>query len=151
MSDSIREQIGIALKSRLETILVSNDYNFDSGLSVYRARNNFDEEDLPALTFWLNSDLNDKTYSSNTRVMSVDIESFLLSDESDNDSQINKLLADIQLCMGTNTVEFNGLIEGLKETISEPAYPDSGSEVISASVTYEITYKTKQNNPYLSP
>ncbi|RLA02158.1 MAG: hypothetical protein DRQ47_07160, partial [Gammaproteobacteria bacterium] len=68
-----------------------------------------------------------------------------------NDALANKIIADAQTCLGTYDESMMSLIEGFNETNTEPIYPESGSEVISARLTYEIKYLTVKGDPTLQP
>lgn len=151
--DSIREQITQALFVRLETLLTTNGYNVDVGANANRAKKNYDEEELPALSLWVLNEVTTNKYSSHQKKMIVDIESFkLIKDEVLPDDAIaNQMIADIQKCVGTYDAPLMELIEGLKETNTEPIYPDDGSDIISVRVTYEITYMMVKGDPYLQP
>lgn len=151
--DSIREQIILAIFFRLLTITTANGYNIPVADNANRARKNYDEEDLPALSLWPGLEVSVNQYGNTERKMVIDIESIkLLDDESlSNDAIANQMIADVQKCMGTYDAAVSGLIDGMQETNTEPIYPDDGSNVISTRVTYEITYKTVKGNPYLQP
>lgn len=151
--DSIREQITQALFSRLKTILITNGYNVDAAANANRAKRNYDELELPALTLWAGNEVNTSQYGNDQKKMIADIEVFkLLADETLTDDAIaNQMIADIQKCVGTYDASFRDFIDGLQETNTEPIYPDEGSNVISVRVAYEITYTTVKGDPYSQP
>lgn len=154
MADSIREKIAKSLVARLELILVSNGYTIDFGLNVNRAKKSYDELELPAVSLWLNQESAEVLFGNDARLMFVDIELMNVVDENETrstDVLANNMIADIQRCLGTYDQVLMDLIEGLRETNTEPIYPDSGSNIISARLTYEIKYVTVRGDPYLQP
>jgi len=152
MADSIREQIAQAIVTRLETILTVNTYVFNSGQNVNRAKKNYDEEDLPAMTLWQGVEISKKEYGHSKKTMVIDIESMRITDDVlTDDAQANQMIADIQRCIGTYDASLMSLIEGVTETNTEPVYPSDGSDIISAKVTYEFVYNMVNGDPYLQP
>lgn len=154
MADSIREKISKALETRLKTIRVSSGYSEDFGFNVNRAKRSYSDDELPAITLWLGSESVKNEYGNDKRTLIIDIELMNLISDAEtltNDALANKLIADIQKCMGTYDQSLMDLIEGVQETSTEPIYPDSGSEIITARITYEIKYLTVKGDPYLQP
>lgn len=151
--DSIREQIIQAIFARLETITTANGYNVSVADNANRAKKNYDEYELPALTLWAGQEVNERLFNVNERKMVIDIESLkLLENETLTDDAItNQMIADIQKCMGTYSATVSDLIDGMNETNTEPIYPDDGSSIISVRVTYEVAYSTVKGDPYSQP
>lgn len=154
MADSIREKISQALESRLKTILVSAGYNVDFGLNVNRAKRSYSDDDLPAITLWMGSESVKNEYGNDKRSLVIDVELINVVDDNEtltNDVLINKIIADTQKCIGTYDATLMDLIDGIQETSTEPIYPDKGSDIISARLTYEIKYFTVKGDPTLQP
>ena len=146
--NSIREQICLAYKARLDTITEANGYNYD--LPAYRARKHFDEEDLPASTMWPGNEQTDNHYNNVAeRMMTMDFEAHIMNDTKDSDDILaNKLLADIRKCLGMYDETIDDLIISKTEQTAEIAYPNSGSESISILVSYLIKYTVNKSDPY---
>ncbi|MCU7836531.1 MAG: hypothetical protein KZQ83_14940 [gamma proteobacterium symbiont of Taylorina sp.] len=151
--DSIREQIIQAIFVRLETITTANGYNVSVADNANRAKAVLDEEDLPALSLWAGTETTTSEYGADERKMVIDINTAMqVEDETiSDDAMTNQMIADIQKCMGTHDTDVYNLIDGMKETNTEPIYRDTDSKILSVLVTYEITYTTVKGDPYSKP
>lgn len=152
--DSIREQIIQTIFARLKTITTANGYNISVADNANRAKRVLDQEELPALSLWPGTEITASEYGADERKMVIDINTAMEVDEDEtlsDDAITNQMIADIQKCMGTHDVGVYNLIDGMKETNTEPIYRDTDSKILSVLVTYEITYSTKRGDPYSQP
>jgi len=99
MANSIREQIILAVISKLADIRTSAGYQTDCGANVQRVRKMFDPDDLPAISVWPKPEESENKYGAQFNTMPMQVEA-LVKHGTTNPSVISeKLLPDLIECI----------------------------------------------------
>jgi hypothetical protein len=95
MVNSIREQIILAVISKLEDIRTANGYNTDCGANVQRVQKKFDPDELPAIAVWPKPEASEKKYGVQYNTFPVQIEALVLHGSINPSVISEQLLADL--------------------------------------------------------
>lgn len=90
--ETIREQIILAVMSKLAIIRAANGYNTDIGANVQRAINKLDAAELPACVVWPKSEESGRQYGSGIHEMPIRVEGLVLHGTS-NPSVVSELMS----------------------------------------------------------
>jgi len=89
--ETIREQIILAVMSKLEIIRTATGYNTDIGANVQRAMKKLDGDEIPACVVWPKSEESGRQYGSGIHVMPIRVEGLVLHVTS-NPSVVSELM-----------------------------------------------------------
>lgn len=127
MTNTIREQIILAILARVAEILTTNGYNTGCGATVYRAKKLVDPDSLPLMTVWPGVETKTKQYGKSVCIMPIKIESLIEFGATNPSVMAEAMLGDIKenilgiewtlpFTTGTTEIEVGDTITGATST-----------------------------------
>jgi hypothetical protein len=165
MSDTIRETTIKDFLTRGAVITTANGYNTNIGSNVLRAQKTVDPNDLPVCDLWPGTEKGEDIYGQTDCKMQMKIEGI-----------VKRPLVGSPLAMENASITSEQILCDLKKcflaqydaTTSPPTgwnrsayidsiiftgggtdeYPDEGMQTAGAYITVDVTYHTKNDDPY---
>lgn len=160
MTDTVRAKCIKALKNRLSTITVENDYNYDCGLHVFRAAKTIPDDLGASVILWPGLETASYQYGYAEIASPVRCEANTTYDATaENSDELaseiqDQLLGDLVRCMtrpdvrypaGTPAITLSYQTGGPAET------PGEQDKCVAVFAEFQLKYKHKKGDPYTEP